>query len=285
MRKLHERWRQLELLKEEFKAKFKASNPILTDLTMWCLEHEYEGRPDFINLENQIRKMEYNLENQAFISELIPIESNNHVAIDPQQGTGFFPRAKQDRFEVLGTDEFSYPPKKEPEPEPEPEPEEEEKAEEKEGHDEGEEENEDNNNAEEEAGREEVGAEADAEEQKSQHMKSYLKTQAITPIHYSMGAEEIAEMDIEFPEEPESEIIVEIEESVQSVQGPKKNKEKIFGDSQDNFYRPKWEIQMENTLNFQEKQAFISKSHSRPSEYQKMFGTVEDKETQPSKKK
>ena len=64
---------ELELLKEEFKEKFQHTNPVLCDLTMWCLEHRYENRPDFIQLEEDIEKAEYS--NKPFTSEIIPLNS------------------------------------------------------------------------------------------------------------------------------------------------------------------------------------------------------------------
>lgn len=55
---LSERWKQLELLKEEFKEKFSATNPLLAELTLWCLSYHYEQRPDFLELEAKIREFE-----------------------------------------------------------------------------------------------------------------------------------------------------------------------------------------------------------------------------------
>jgi predicted metal-dependent RNase len=64
---------ELELLKEEFKEKYADSNPVLTDLTMWCLNHRYEDRPDFIQLELEMEKADYS--QKPFISEIIPVNS------------------------------------------------------------------------------------------------------------------------------------------------------------------------------------------------------------------
>ena len=105
---MEERWIQLELLKEEFKEKFQNSNPILTDLTLWCLEHEYEARPDFIDLENQIEKIEYKMNNQQFISEIIPIESFKAIKIKPKEGSGFVAKKKQEFFKVINVIRYGY---------------------------------------------------------------------------------------------------------------------------------------------------------------------------------
>jgi hypothetical protein len=68
---------ELELLKVEFNEKFKPDNPVLADLTIWCLEHRYENRPDFIQLEEEIEKADYS--NKPFISEIIPLNSAKKI--------------------------------------------------------------------------------------------------------------------------------------------------------------------------------------------------------------
>lgn len=64
---------ELELLKIEFSEKYEQTNPLLVELTLWCLQHEYENRPDFIDLEKRIERMDFS--NQPFISEIIPLSS------------------------------------------------------------------------------------------------------------------------------------------------------------------------------------------------------------------
>lgn len=225
------------------------------------------------------------MENRAFISELIPIESKNDVLIEPQPGTGFFPKGKQNMFEVLDTDEFSYTPKKKVEEEEEGEEGEEGEEKGEEGEDVGEEAT--LEEREQERQKEDLEKEVmeDLNEEKSEHMVSYLKSRAIPSIHYSEIGEEISEKEYKFPEYEEGEIIAEFEESVKSIKKPKKNKERIFEDSQDIFYRPKWEYQMENTLNAKERKAFISKNKLEPNEYQKMFEEPEEKIQQVNKKR
>ena len=98
----------MELLKEEFKAKFQETNPILTNLTLWCLEHEYEGRPDFLDLEFQIEKIEYQLNNKEFISEIIPIGSYKTTKFKPDKGNGFVPKKKQDFFRIVNVEKYGY---------------------------------------------------------------------------------------------------------------------------------------------------------------------------------
>lgn len=73
---------QLELLKEEFKEKYQRVNPVLTDLTMWCLEHEYPNRPDFIELEQEIDKADFS--NYPLVSEIVPVNSTKKINLKSQ---------------------------------------------------------------------------------------------------------------------------------------------------------------------------------------------------------
>lgn len=57
---------QLEMLKQEFKDIHSKDNPLLTKLVMWCLENEYESRPDFFDLEGHINKIESDLIQDKF---------------------------------------------------------------------------------------------------------------------------------------------------------------------------------------------------------------------------
>lgn len=77
---------ELELLKIEFSEKYQESNPILVELTLWCLQHEYEKRPDFIDLEKRIERNDYS--NQPFVSEIIPLSSVKDIP-EPKQDFNF----------------------------------------------------------------------------------------------------------------------------------------------------------------------------------------------------
>ena len=103
---MEKRWNELELLKEEFKSKFQETNPLLTNLTLWCLEHEYEARPDFIDLENQAEKIEFNLQNRPLISDIIPIDSGKTVGMKTQSVVA--PKEKQYFLEIENPENYFY---------------------------------------------------------------------------------------------------------------------------------------------------------------------------------
>jgi outer membrane biosynthesis protein TonB len=67
----------LELLKQEFRNKFEVTNPVLTDITMWCLNHQYEDRPDFLELEEKFGKLI--LSDKPFVSQIIPVSSEKLI--------------------------------------------------------------------------------------------------------------------------------------------------------------------------------------------------------------
>jgi hypothetical protein len=99
---------QLEMLKEEFKSKFQKTNPVLTNLTIWCLGHEYEDRPDFIDLESQIEKIEYAMQNNHFVSEIIPIESSKTFKVRPNEKSGFTPKKRYEHYEIKTNEKYVY---------------------------------------------------------------------------------------------------------------------------------------------------------------------------------
>ena len=61
----------MEMLKEEFKDKFCESNPLLTELTLWCLSYDYESRPDFLQLKQKIKETEES--DQPFVSQFFKV--------------------------------------------------------------------------------------------------------------------------------------------------------------------------------------------------------------------
>lgn len=69
----------MEMLKEEFKDKFSRSNPLLTELTLWCLSYDYETRPDFIRLEQKIKKCESS--RGPFVSQFFKVGASAEVIL------------------------------------------------------------------------------------------------------------------------------------------------------------------------------------------------------------
>lgn len=100
---------ELELLKAEFKSKFEKSNPVLAKLTLWCLNNEYEERPDFLDLQNQIEKIENALHNNHFISELLPMSSNQILNYKASGNKVETPKLKQDFFIIESPQNYMYP--------------------------------------------------------------------------------------------------------------------------------------------------------------------------------
>jgi hypothetical protein len=74
---------ELELLKAEFREKFGEEAPFLTKLTMWCLNHEYKNRPDFLELENEIERFEFS--QRPHVSEIVPVSSSKNVEPEEEE--------------------------------------------------------------------------------------------------------------------------------------------------------------------------------------------------------
>lgn len=73
------------MLKEEFKEIYSVQAPMLSKLVLWCLENEYKDRPDFIDLESEINKIESELINERNFSKLESPQNEEEIIFKRSQ--------------------------------------------------------------------------------------------------------------------------------------------------------------------------------------------------------